>query len=582
MCKWGRKQFLIVLSFLIIAFLFGCKNPNKGNLVDEKKEEFLITFGVSPKDEGSITATFDGKPVESGVTKVEKGKEVIFILKIKNTDSYEIDGWEGALKDSHNPLMAKLQVSKNAKVTAKLKKIKGEDSSLFLSSLEIFKQKLDISNLDDVKMYVENGFEAISANDVVAMFTYGNKTTPIRLDVVLDKNVLLIGENTVKLSVPSLIGSYKSFEQLVKINRKEKEKFKITFLVSPGEQGTITATVDGSLIESGVTPIEKDKVAVFTVAPKDGYTIEDWEGADKNINNPFMASLKVSKNATVVAKLKPKDDSVLNLASLRVHHKEVNISNLNDLNMEVENFVKTLNSGDIVATFTYGDETIPKEIIVEVDKNVLDEVETLVTLKCPAVKGSYKAWEQKLKIKRKVAPTPNIIPQEIKLDSIEIASLTVKKGASQYQVDPYIPLENFSSGNSGPYMAQDAKTAHIEIKLKTEKPATGDYAIELINKTTYIEPVQFSRATEGDTSYFLPKKIILSKGYNVLEIKVKSPDNSKEGVYIVIVNYNGGPNPLALEMGKRKMLDGIYCPTQRKPLEGEKPDFVYLISIAGW
>jgi len=30
------------------------------------------------------------------------------------------------------------------------------------------------------------------------------------------------------------------------------------------------------------------------------------------------------------------------------------------------------------------------------------------------------------------------------------------------------------------------------------------------------------------------------------------------------------------------MLDGIYCPAQRKPLEGEKPDFVYLIAIAGW
>ena len=355
MNKWIRRHLLISFSFFVAWLIFSCKNPNKPNEVkpDVKKEEFIITFGTYPETEGSVTAISDGKPIISGITKIEKGKEVIFTLTIKKSHSYEVDGWEGAVKDKDNPLIARLKVSKNTKVTAKLKKIKGEDSSLFLSSLEIFKQKLDISNLDDVKMDVENSVESILATDVIAMFTYGVQTTPIKLDVALDKSVLILGENIVRLSVPALSGSYKSFEQLVKITRKEKEKFKITFLASPSEQGNVTATVDGNSIESGVTPIEKDKVVIFTLEPKAGYTIESWEGANKDINNPFMANLTVSKNATVTAKLKAKVDSDLTLASLRIHHKDVDISNLGELKVEVENFVKTLNSSDIVAMFTY-------------------------------------------------------------------------------------------------------------------------------------------------------------------------------------------------------------------------------------
>ena len=587
MSIWVRRKLLIAISFFTIILLFGCKNPNRMNvpeagIPDEKKQEFLITFGVFPEGEGSIKATSDGKPITSGVTKLEKGREVIFTLTIKNPSSYEIDGWEGAIKYDKNKLMAHLEVSKNAKVIAKLKKIKGEDSSLFLSSLEIFKQKLDISNLDDVKMDVENSVESILATDVIAMFTYGVQTMPIKLDVALDKSVLILGENIVRLSVPALSGSYKSFEQLVKITRKEKEKFKITFLASPSEQGNVTATVDGNSIESGVTPIEKDKVVIFTLEPKAGYTIESWEGANKDINNPLMAGLKVSKNATVTAKLKNKVDSDLTLASLRIHHKDVDISNLSDLKVEVENFVKTLNSSDIVATFTYDDVKFSKEIVVKVDKNVLNEGDTLVSLNVPTLLGSYKAWERQVKIKRKVAPQPNTISNEIKLEGIEVALLTPKMVNGQYKLESYIPVENFSFNNAGPYTAQDAKTAYIAVKLKAEKPASGDYSIELTNKTTYLEPILFSRSSEGEDIYFVPRKVTLSKGYNVLEIKVKSHDGTKEGVYTVIVKYSGGPNPLDKPLEERKMLDGIYCPAQRKPLEGEKPDFVYLIAIAGW
>ncbi|MGP1520518.1 MAG: InlB B-repeat-containing protein [Treponema sp.] len=586
MTKWIERYFLIVISFVLIHFLiagllFGCKAQNKPNsTIEKEKEEFVITFATSPEAEGSVVAISGGKPVLSGVTKVEKNKDVKFTVTIQNPNLYELDGWEGAVKDSKNPLMAHLKVSKNAKVVARLKRINGEDPSLFLSSLKVFEKEVDISNLDDVKIEVENIVETISPSNVVAMFTYGVQNTPIKLDVSLDKTALAVGENIVKLSVPALSGSYKYFEQVVKITRKQKEKFKITFLAFPSDQGNVTATVDGYPIESGITPVEKDKVVIFTLTPKAGYTIEDWEGANKDVNNPLMASLKVSKNATVTAKLKTKVDSELTLTSLCVHHKEMDISNLSDLKMEVENFVKTINSSDIVAMFTYDDVKFPKEIIVEVDKNALDEGDTIVNLSVPALIGSYKAWGRQVKITRKPAPTLNAIPNEIKIESIEISLLAWENG--KYKYGDYVPIENFNSNNAGPYTSQEAKTAYVAVRLKAEKPATVDYSIELANKTTYLKPISFLRATDDDSYFGAGMPTVLSQGYNVLEVKVKSPDNSKEGVYTIIVKYSGGPNPLAMPLEKRKMIDGIYCPVQRKPLEGEKPDFVYLISMAGY
>lgn len=579
------KRFVRRFFFAITLFplFFSCKGANKIDISDEKKEKeaFIITFDVTDKNAGSIEAMVEGKPIISGITKVEKDKEVFFIVTIKD-HNYEIDDWEGAKKEAGNPLKAKLKVSKDAMVTAKLKK-KGEEPTLTLKSLEMFQSSLDISDLKNIKTEVEyDKDKIILPKDVVAKFSYGTHTTPERIEVLLDKTDLEVGENIIKLSVPALVGSYKAWEQEVKISRKPKEKFKITFVASPSEHGDIIATVDGFSIESGVTPVEKDKDVIFTLTPKVGYTIEDWEGAKKDISNPFIAHLKVSKNAKVVAKLKPKVDPDLNLASLCIHNKDVEISKLNELKVEVENFVKTLSPTDIVATFTYGDDVTPKEIIVSIDKNVLNDAATLVNLSVPALMGSYKAWDGQVKIIKKPASNPNIIPNEIKLDGIEVALFSPKKVNGQYKLEPYIPIEDFSFSNAGPYTAQEAKTAYIAVMLKAEKPASGDYSIELSNKTTYIEPISFSRNTEGDLSYFIPRKVTLSKGYNVLEIKVKSPDDTKEGVYTLIVKYAGEPNQLDKPIKERKMLDGIYCPAQRKPLQGERADYVYLIAIAGW
>lgn len=365
---------------------------------------------------------------------------------------------------------------------------------------------------------------------------------------------------------------------------EKKEKFLVAFEVDPKAEGNIVATVDGKQVTSG-SKVEKDKVVLFTLTinrPK-LYMVDDWKKATKDPNNPLIATLKVSKDTTVTAKLKTKStDPILNLDSLIIHNKTVNISNLANVKLEVENFVKELNSTDILGMFTYGKSRIPKEIKVEVDKNALNEGDTLVNLSVPALEGSYTEWEQKVTITRKVAGISNAIPQEINVNSIELALLTARIANGKYQYENFVALENFSSNNAGPYTAQDAKTAYVAMKVKAEKPASGDYSIEVTNKTTYLSPISCSRAITGDDSYFEPMVITLSQGYNVLELKVKTPDGTKEGVYTILVKYSGGPNPLDKPLEKRKMIDGVYCPVQRKPLEGEKPDFVYLVSMAGW
>lgn len=355
-------------------------------------------------------------------------------------------------------------------------------------------------------------------------------------------------------------------------------KFVITFKVTPEEGGSITAIADDVPIESGAK-VKKNTEVVFTLTLKGNYTIDKWlgDGLKTNENNSLVFRLKVSQDVMVEAKLKDTSDPSLELKSLRMYNKDVELTNSNDVKVEVENFVQTLDSDDVVAKFTYGTHTIPEEIEVKIDKNRLGDDSTFVNLSVPAVEGSYKPWNQQVKITRKTAPEPGYIPEEVRLSGIEVALLTKKK-----KYENYVSVRDFISTSSGPYLAtEDAKTAYVAIRVKAEKPFSGDYRIELNNKTAYIETRKFSRGSNEESSYLILKDIALSKGHNVLEISVKSPVSDETRVYTVIVKYDGGPDPLTLEMEKRNVLAGVYCPAQRKPLEGESPDFVWMICISG-
>ena len=170
---------------------------------------------------------------------------------------------------------------------------------------------------------------------------------------------------------------------------------------------------------------------------------------------------------------------------------------------------------------------------------------------------------------------------EVKLEPIEVALVDQKKGNPL--VKEFKLLEGFDSGKYGPYTMEAAKTAYIEVKMKVGKASTGNFTIEAVNKTTYLPPVQFQRKTGDQNGYFKQNRITLSKGDNTIEVKLKDSDKGKEFVYTIMVQYGGGPDPTTVaKVEDRKIIPGIYCPTQRKPLDGEKPEFVWLMCIAGW
>lgn len=369
----------------------------------------------------------------------------------------------------------------------------------------------------------------------------------------------------------------------------EEKEFVVTFKVMPVAEASnadITATVDDVAIKSG-DKVKKGKKVIFVLKPKGDYSIEEWlgDGVEKDSENALKASAEVTKNITAIAKIMISNDPALKLNSLEMFNKNVDISNLSNIKVEVENFVRTISSADIKATFTYGSKTVPEAIKVKVDKNNLADGETSVSLIVPPVKGSYKPWTQEVKITRKAAPQVGDIHDKVQLQSIEVAILTSKLSGGQYTYSDYASVQNYNPEEGGPYTAtSEAQTAYVALRVKAAKPDNGDYDIELNNITSYVQAKptnnKLARLTGGDADYLALKKIPLSKGVNILELKVKN--DGREGKYTVVVKYDGGPDPLNVPFEKRKMLSGVYCPAPRKALDGETPDYVWLMGIAGW
>lgn len=370
-------------------------------------------------------------------------------------------------------------------------------------------------------------------------------------------------------------------------NQTEGSAVTVNFGVSQADGGNIVATVNDMPIANG-SKVAQGSEVVFNLMIAGDYILEDWSGDGLEIDkdDPTVARCKAVSNLTVQANLTTTNDPALKLESLDVYHKNVDIANLNDVQIEVENTIKTLDVSDVFATFTYGAQTTPQEIRVKFDKKHLGEVETVVMLNVPPLKGKYKAWNQTIKIKRKEPSTVNDIPGKCEIEGIEVALLTYKySGSNRYVLEDYIPCDNFKPDVSGLYTAKDAKTAYVDVRVKsTKKHHNGDYKVEITNRTTYIAPVELQRGKKNPEYIALQgnKLIALSKGLNILDIKVKSPDGTQEGTYSVALKYDGGPNQAKLEVNKRRMLPGVYCPAQRKPLAGEKPDFVWMMGVAGW
>ena len=354
---------------------------------------------------------------------------------------------------------------------------------------------------------------------------------------------------------------------------REKEYFTVTFSVDPSEQGSIVAMVGKEKIESGVTLIEKGKEVIFTLTIKDlkNYALESWKGAYQGID-PFTAKLEISGNAKVIAQLKKKN------------------SGKQDGPFKVTYSLLPEVAGELTATFQDG--TAIQSGVTLIDKGK----EVIFHLKITDSSYEFDEWvgvdqeeddhsTAKLKVssnktvKAKLKKKTDEENKKATVSAIEVANVD-KDG----MIEEYVPFADFKEENVGPYTTKDAVTAYITLRVKVEKKAKEgeDFSLLLENKTTYNLPEELMRGENKEQEYFLSGRSVLSKGMNVFELKVINPDKSVRNKYTVKVNYAGGPDMLTLPIDKRRVIAGIYCPTLRKPLEGEVHEALWIIGIAGY
>ena len=199
---------------------------------------------------------------------------------------------------------------------------------------------------------------------------------------------------------------------------------------------------------------------------------------------------------------------------------------------------------------------------------------------------------QKKENENKPAPTPTPSPNppvpdvqsKIKIENVEIALINKSNKKEEFK-----KLRNFSVDNEGPYSAEEAETAYVTLQVTAKKPASSDYSISVVNTNTYEQTLSFDRDSADPQNLFvLGKNIALAKGKNNLELTVVSSDRTVSKKYKIVVNYDGGQDYSDPKANTpTKLIPGIYCPAQRKSIEGETEEdgkaepFLWVISIAG-
>lgn len=104
------KQGIMLALLMIVFILFtSCKTNINGEV---SKKIFVVNFEV--EGEGNITATIDGKEIDSGAS-VEEGTLIEFKVLI-DEKKYEIYKWEGANENRFDKTRARLIVSEDVAV----------------------------------------------------------------------------------------------------------------------------------------------------------------------------------------------------------------------------------------------------------------------------------------------------------------------------------------------------------------------------------------------------------------------------------------------------------------------------------
>ena len=256
---------------------------------------FAVTFSVEGKN-GTLTAKVGDTPINTD-TKIEKGKTVTFTAI--PAENYIIDKWiitGGSFETDPNmngSTVAKIKVSgtTEVKVSFKAKPVTtytvtfsaGANGSLNVKvddivinfSVKVAKDKIVVFTATPASNYT---IESWTVNGAVIA---GNTANTYRHTVTANADIKV---------------SFKSSQTQPEPAPQPTEKFAVTF--SAGENGSLSATVDGAVISAGAE-VEKGKTVTFTATAAQLYEVEKWTNSGADISE---AGTNDVYNYTVTAK----------------------------------------------------------------------------------------------------------------------------------------------------------------------------------------------------------------------------------------------------------------------------------------
>ena len=285
--SWATTAVLTLASLLIFT---ACPPQIKPGT-----PAFAVTFSVEGKN-GTLTAKVGNTPINTD-TKIEKGKTVTFTAI--PAENYIIDKWiitGGSFETDPNmngSTVAKIKVSgtTEVKVSFKAKPVTtytvtfsaGANGSLNVkvddivinSSVKVAKDKIVVFTATPASNYT---IESWTVNGAVIA---GNTANTYRHTVTANADIKV---------------SFKSSQTQPEPAPQPTEKFAVTF--SAGENGSLSATVDGAVISAGAE-VEKGKTVTFTATAAQLYEVEKWTNGSADISE---AGTNDVYNYTVTAK----------------------------------------------------------------------------------------------------------------------------------------------------------------------------------------------------------------------------------------------------------------------------------------
>lgn len=269
----------------------------------------VINFKCN-SEHGSLTATVNGTPIESGA-EVPIGQTVSFTAEPK--EGYVVDYWLGAEHTDPDKKTASLLVSKNSHVRVVFRDKNAPPSGAFIVQYLCDTDKGTLTaEMDGVSLENNPAGVTVEKGKTITFKAEPNEGYEI------DRWVGAVG--TGKTAVLTV----KQTEFVTVIFKKKL--YKIDFSVQKADDGQlhggISAKTSGQEISAG-TVVEKDKLVTFTAIPEAGYEVASWQGDGLTVYpDKLTAVLTVSGETAVQVSFKKQPERVkvnLNYDSTKGH-----------------------------------------------------------------------------------------------------------------------------------------------------------------------------------------------------------------------------------------------------------------------